>query len=77
MPSNLPMQPVLSKAFSRAEKPGQPIASLIATKSSAAITNSPVKVDVNISTGAGNVNRVAYYVDDILWESTESMKPLR
>jgi hypothetical protein len=72
-----PMAAVPLSAFFHLDKPGQPVATLvpprnIARVSTAPISNAPVTLDVKITSGSGTVNRVAYYVNDVLWASRDS-----
>ena len=68
----LPPQPVPNQAFFRKGEPGQVVATLVPAASPAVVPNAPVTLTVSVSRGASNVNRVAYYVDDVLWASRDA-----
>jgi hypothetical protein len=65
------MQPVPLTAYVRRKQPDQPVATLVAPTGSM-IPSAPVKLDVHVASGGGAINRVAYYVDDILWASRDA-----
>jgi hypothetical protein len=68
----LPLQPVPATAFARKRDAARVAATLVVPPGTMPIDNATATLDVSVGQGAASVNRVAYYVGDVLWADRDA-----